>query len=163
MGRMELLSGLEDGNAKVRQETLSRLQGTVVELSVSAEGSKVVQRAFEVAHEGEEQKSLAEELKKRILYLAASQHGSEVLQTCLEVMRPADASFIVSEFSGYAVAAACSKPGHKVLCKVLECLPSVYTAALVSELMNAVPFLCSSMCGRQVIMHLIDYSTEQQR
>jgi len=161
--RMELLSGLEDDNVKVRQETLIRMQGAVVELSVSAEGCDVVQRAFEVANEVEEQKSLARELKKHVLHLAASEYGSKVLQTCLEVLGPSDAAFIVSKLSGYAVATACSEPGHEVLCRVLECLPSVYTAALVSELMNAVPFLCSSRCGRRVIMHMIDFSEQEQR
>jgi hypothetical protein len=161
--RTELLNLLEDDDEEVQREGLRRLQGAVVELSLTEEGCEVVQRAFQVAHVGEEQKSLARELKKHVLQLSTSWYASEVLQTCLEVMRPADASFIVSELSGYSVATACSEPGHEVLCRVLEYLPSAHTAALVAELMNAAQFLCSSECASKVIMHLIDYSPQEQR
>jgi len=161
--RTELLNLLEDDDASVQREGLRRLEGAVVELSVSEEGCEVVQRAFEVARVGEEQTSLVRELKKHVLELAASQYGCEVLQTCLELMRPADASFIVSELCGYAVAISCSEPGHEVICRVLEYLPSAHTAALVAELMNAVQFLTVNEYASKVILTLIDYSPQEQR
>lgn len=133
------------------------LRGLVCELSVSANGYKVVQHALETAR-GEEQASLLREMRGTIRHLASSLHGAEVLQTCLKVLRPKQVKFIAAELVGSAAELACSQAGQAVLCRILERMPATCIAPLLDELTMSVFALCHHPYAIQVVSHLLDYS-----
>merc|ERR1712187_927164 len=115
MGKLLEKFDLEEGG-------VACLQGVVVELAVSACGYEAVQQAFGMAR-GEDQAILLGEIRGHVRHLASSLYGAEVLQTCLQLMRPAAVSFIATELIGVAARVARSAVGHAVLCRIFEYLP----------------------------------------
>jgi hypothetical protein len=108
---------------------------------------------------GAEQEMFVQELRGHVRQLANCPHGSEVLQCCLEVMRPSLVSFIAAELVGVASTTACSDNGWGVLCRILEFLPRTQTTALVAELLNDAPKLLRHEHAKLVMRHVYTYGT----
>eukprot|EP00928_Gymnodinium_smaydae_P043623 TRINITY_DN29192_c0_g1_i1.p1 TRINITY_DN29192_c0_g1~~TRINITY_DN29192_c0_g1_i1.p1 ORF type:complete len:297 (+),score=51.60 TRINITY_DN29192_c0_g1_i1:69-959(+) len=159
----ELLEQLRSQDKTVRKETFMRMEGAIAQLAKSPHGSVVVQRALDVAKRGSEQEDIVEELHGNVRTLARSPYGSAVLEVCLEVLHPSTASFIVDELRGVAFHAARLEEGHRVLCGIIEQLPSVQAAPLVAELLFRAHDLSYDTWGADVLRHVFDYGTDEQK
>jgi len=106
---------------------------------------------------GKEKESLLCEIRGNVRHLATSDFGTEVLQTCLELMCPKEVSFIARELSGVASIMAHSEAGLAVLCRILEYLPFRYTGPLLQELHMSLLQLSCHPCASHIVSHLIDY------
>lgn len=158
-----LLTQLESPDTHVRKAALLEISGLVLVLSLTSEGSEVVQRALEVARCGEEQEMLATELHGHVKELASSAYGSEVLQSCLEVMKPECCRFIPAELTWHAVTFAVQEHGCEVLCRLVEHMVGQEMQVLINELMQQCLLLCQDDFGNAVVQHLIEYGSQSQQ
>ena len=126
----ELLEQMEADDHSSRRAALCLIKGQALRLSKTLRGSRVIERALEIARRGEEQESLITELRGHVLELALSLPGSKVLQSCLELLPPHQAHFIVSEIENDASNVALEDHGYGVprgyvgerfLCGLLFC------------------------------------------
>lgn len=161
----ELLAQLdaEEGLADEIRSALARLEGVVVELALREDGCEVVQRALEVASSGAEQEMLVSELRGHVRTLVASPYGSDVLRTCLEVLTPALAAFVVEELDGVWPDVARSEWGHRVACKALEELTDVQTASFVAQLTGDAAALCCDAWASSVLERVLELGTLAQQ
>ena len=67
-----------------------------------------------MARRGDEQDSIVQELRGNVPALAVSPHGSEVLQSCLELLPPQKSGFIAQELCGHAAEVAQHAHGREV-------------------------------------------------
>jgi len=162
-----LLQQLEaaESDSGARFDALERLEGAVFQLSLSWDGCLVVQQAFQAAKAGKEQDMLASELhgQAHIHHLVQTPTGCEVLQTCLEYVRPEAASFIAEALRGVASRVARLEDGSQVLCRIFEHLPSAVTAPLMHELIERARLLCYHTQGNLVLRHVLEYGTPEQQ
>mmetsp|Transcript_41344 Transcript_41344/g.109533 ORF Transcript_41344/g.109533 Transcript_41344/m.109533 type:complete len:338 (-) Transcript_41344:198-1211(-) len=157
-----LLAQLDSDSEDVRRGALRPLAGFVRQLSLTDRGYEVIQRALEVARCGAEQEALTAELHTHVLELAASESGSEVLQSCLAFLPPARVQFIVSEIAGVSRYVAQHPSGHEVLCRILEFLSPVQAAPVVDALVTSdgvVAELCTNEYGQAVLASLLEYGS----
>merc|ERR1712187_180244 len=103
-------------------------------LALKNEGSRLVQKALEVA-DVTEQCLLVKRLRGHVLRAATAAHANHVIQKCIEVMYPPRLEFIIDELRGHAVHVAETRCGCRVLERVLEHCPGSQTTSLVEELM----------------------------
>lgn len=158
-----LVAQLEGPDIEMRKTALLELDGLVLVLSLTSEGSQVVQRALEVARCGEEQEMLAVELYGHVQELSSSPHGSEVLQSCLEVMKPESCRFIPGELQGHAVTVACQEHGCEVLCRLVEHMVGQEMESLMKELLQHCTLLCQDEFGNAVVEHILEYGSPSQQ
>jgi len=157
-----LLAQLDSDSEDVRRGALRPLVGFVRQLSLTDRGYEVIQRALEVARCGAEHEALTAELHTHVLELAASESGSEVLQSCLAFLPPARVQFIVSEIAGVSRYVAQHPSGHEVLCRILEFLSPVQAAPVVDSLVTSdgvVAELCTNEYGQAVLASLLEYGS----
>jgi hypothetical protein len=159
----DLLTGLESSSAEARNSALRELDGLILVLSLLPEGSDVVRCALEVARCGNEQQMLAMELYGHVQELASSPHGSEVLQSCLELMKTETARFIPAELLNVAASVATQEHGSEVLCRLVEHLPAQETSSLIKEVLQHCASLCQNEFGNRVVQHILEYGNPSQQ
>lgn len=151
-----------------RQTLLSELltptdaSPSVWQLACSAGGTRVVQKAFEVANTSE-RIALALQLKGHVREAITSPHANHALQKCIEVIQPERLDFVLSEIMGLAVTAARHRYGCRVLERLLEHCPSEQTASLVDEVLVGAAQLCRHTFGNFVVQHILEHGTLEQR
>eukprot|EP00450_Noctiluca_scintillans_P034256 CAMPEP_0194538314 /NCGR_PEP_ID=MMETSP0253-20130528/77806_1 /TAXON_ID=2966 /ORGANISM="Noctiluca scintillans" /LENGTH=239 /DNA_ID=CAMNT_0039384415 /DNA_START=42 /DNA_END=761 /DNA_ORIENTATION=- len=144
-----VLAMMDSADAKKRRFAMLELRQLVVQCSLSERGREVVQRALQVARRGDEQDSIVQELHGNVPALAVSPHGSEVLQSCLELLPPQKSGFIAQELCGHAAAVAQHAHGREVLRQVLDLLLTSQTEQLLKEVLQDVPQLCEDPADRK--------------
>lgn len=154
-----MISWLLDGDAEERNYAMGQITGLVWQLCVSQHGSRVVQKAFEVA-DSEEQFALAAQLKGRVREASKSPHANYVLQKCIELLPPERVQFMVEELSGRAVVTARHRFGCRILQRLIEHCPSWQTSDLIAEVMTDAHRLCRHPFGNFVLQHILEHGTE---
>lgn len=155
-----MIAQLEE--ASTRAEALELLGLRAWEMSCSAAGTRVVQKALEVA-DTPERVALAEQLQGHVKEAFASPHANHVLQKCIELIPPERLSFLLAEMHGSAVAAARHRYGCRVLERLLEHCPSEQTAPLIEEVLSGAPQLCRHTFGNFVVQHILEHGTPEQK
>jgi len=112
-----------------------------------------------------ERVALASGLRGHILSAVQSKHANHVVQTIIELMPVAQASFIVDELKDAPFDIARHIFGCRVLCRILEHLsPSdSSTIELVDEVFKTIEDLCNHCFGSFVVRHLLEYGLPQHR
>lgn len=106
---------------------------------------------------------LAVELYGHVRELSSCPHGSEVLQACLEVMKPECCCFIPGELIGHAVTFACHEHGCEVLCRLIEHIIGQEMESLMKELLQHCALLCEDVFGNTVVQHMIEYGSQSHQ
>ncbi|CAK9104676.1 Maternal protein pumilio, partial [Durusdinium trenchii] len=171
-----LIAQLEE--ASTRAEALELLGLRAWAMSCSAAGTRVVQKALEVAvrartldgaHQPQrrdgtaaekdtpERVALAEQLQGHVKEAFASPHANHVLQKCIQLIPPERLGFLLAEMHGSAVAAASHRYGCRVLERLLEHCPSEQTAPLIEEVLSGAPQLCRHTFGNFVVQHILEH------
>lgn len=114
----ELMAALSAGG-EVCRDAIAELQGSVLEMSLAADGCRTVQQALDVGNR-EELAEIVSELCGHVRRLINSRHGNYVIQKVVEVMPLARCSFVIEELRGVGAATARHKFGCRVLCRLLE-------------------------------------------
>jgi len=153
---------LTEGDAEERSYAMGQITGLLWPLCVSQHGSRVVQKAFEVA-DPEEQILLADQLKGRVREASKSPHANYVLQKCIELLPPERVEFVVDELSGRSVVTARHRFGCRILQRLIEHCPSRQTSDLVVEVMTDADRLCRHPFGNFVLQHILEHGTNVQQ
>jgi len=145
-----------------RAEVLELLWSSAWSMSCSPGGTRVVQKALEVA-DTPERMALAEQLRGHVKEAFASPHANHVLQKCIELIPPERLGFVLAEMQSHTVAAARHRYGCRVLERLLEHCPTEQTAPLVEEVLAGAPQLCRHTFGNFVVQHVLEHGTVAQK
>jgi len=118
-GPQKLLEAFNSGTESRVREGIAALRGRVVELSLQPHGTRVVQRALELAT-AEEQLDIASELRGFCVRLAQNMHGNHVLQRLCEVMPKSRLGFMCDELVSDIAGIATNEFGCRVLQRLIE-------------------------------------------
>lgn len=154
-----MISQLE---SSAKSEVLEMLRTSTWTMSCTAGGTRVVQKALEVA-DTPQRVALAEQLQGHVKEAFVSPHANHVLQKCIELIPPERLGFLLSEMRGHAVVAARHRYGCRVLERLLEHCPSEQTAPLIEEVLAGAPQLCRHTFGNFVVQHVLEHGTAQQK
>jgi len=157
-----MVAWLTDGDAKDRSFAIEQITLLFRSLCATQEGSRVVQKTFELA-DHEEQLGLARQLDGHVKEYSRCPHGNHVLQKAIELLPTEDVQFIVDELSGRAVVTARHKFGCRILQRLIEHCPSWQVSALINEVMSDADRLCRHPFGNFVLQHILEHGTENQR
>jgi len=157
-----MVAWLTDGDAKDRSFAIEQITLLFRSLCATQEGSRVVQKTFELA-DHEEQLRLARQLDGHVKEYSRCPHGNHVLQKAIELLPTEDVQFIVDELSGRAVVTARHKFGCRILQRLIEHCPSWQVSALINEVMSDADRLCRHPFGNFVLQHILEHGTENQR
>jgi len=120
-------------------------------------GSKALCEAISCSPSGPCQEALAQTLHGRVLELAGTPCGSEVLRTCVRCLPSPTYNFILKELEGRGAQAARHAYAHKVLCTIFETAPLGHAAVLVAEVIGCCEStvdLCKNRFGSRVFATL---------
>lgn len=135
---------------------------SVLALSSTASGSRILQQAVDVAHMRHHE-ALVRQLRGKVWEVSGNPHGNHVVQRYIAVMAPELVQFVVDELSGRAVAAAQHRTRCRVLERLLEHCPRPRTAGLVEELLTRAVMLSRHRFGNFVVQHVLEHGTPDQR
>lgn len=151
-----VLSQMHAGGCE-RQSALTELESLCF---ANRTTSKAAQLALQQASSSDAI-ALAKALRGHVRSAVQSKHANYVLQTIIEVTPPACASFIVDELKGFARKIARQQFGCRVLCRLLEHLPtddqSNFSELFDEILKEDVHELCRNEFGSYVVRHLLEF------
>lgn len=157
-----MISWLMDGDVEERNYAMGQITGLLWQLCVSQHGSRVVQKALELAN-SEEQFAMAAQLKGHVREASKSPHANYVLQKCIELLPPERVQFVVEELSGRAVVTARHRFGCRILQRLIEHCPSWQTSDVIAEVMTDAQRLCRHPFGNFVVQHILEHGTGLQK
>jgi len=133
-----------------------------------ASANKVSSRAVQYLLEKlpmKDQVALVTALHGHVRNAINSPYANYVVQKVVELMTPAQASFIIEELLGNAGAVARHRFGCRVLCRVLEhcSMGNEHVTALVDEILSDTPALCRHTFGNYVMQHVLEFGAPEQR
>jgi len=134
-----------------------RLDGVIPQLAADSDGCEVVHNALDVAKSREDKEMIVRSLWWDVRILIASPYGCEILQSCAEILSPNLVGFIAMELVGSASAMACMEEKHRIICTLLECLPSSVITPIVAELSRDVVRLSCNAWANSVVEQLLEY------
>jgi len=131
----------------------------VLQLTLSPNGTHVIQKAFEVTG-GETQIKLSHCLLGRARQLLDSHHGNHVLQKMIVVMPPHAVEFIFHElslFPGGWAGVVRHRFGCRVAERLLEHCEAGLTAPIVAAVVADIDSLSRHPFANYVIQHILEY------
>lgn len=135
----------------------------IVDLSLSSNGTLVVQAAIEVAT-AEDQEKLIYCLQKHIRRLLDSPHGNFVLQKIVVMMPPYAVQFVLSELSNFGwVAVAKHRYGCRIEQRVLEHCNETLTTPLVDALLAVLDSAAKHPFANYVVQHILEHGSPRHR
>eukprot|EP00933_Yihiella_yeosuensis_P018106 TRINITY_DN14998_c0_g1_i1.p1 TRINITY_DN14998_c0_g1~~TRINITY_DN14998_c0_g1_i1.p1 ORF type:complete len:638 (-),score=145.32 TRINITY_DN14998_c0_g1_i1:401-2314(-) len=156
----KLLAQLND--ADERSALMAEISMSAWSMACTAGGTRVVQKAMEVATNAE-RIAIAEQLRGHVKEALASPHANHVLQQCIELIAPERMNFVLTEMQGHVVTAARHRYGCRVLERLLEHCPTEQTQPLIDEVLDCSAQLCRHTFGNFVIQHVLEHGTPSQR
>jgi len=158
-----IIKELSVGDAATRQSALEWVMESAWLLANSYEGSRIVQKAFDVAHAAD-QVMLRQSLRGHVMEALRSPHANHVLQKCIEVTPASQLHFVADEMQGNVALAA----KHRYGCRILERLIEHHCAALpIEALMDEIVAEASSLCRHSfanfVVQHVLEHGSSRQK
>jgi len=158
-----LLTQLQIGGTE-RQSALTEFESLCFANEAT---SRAVQLALKQASSCDSVALAKAALRGNVRSAVQSKHANFVLQTIIEVTPPACASFIVDELMGFARKAARQQFGCRVLCRLLEHLPTSDNSSFIhlfdEILAEDVNELCCNEFGSYVARHLLEFGLPQHK
>jgi len=150
---------LETSDTAERESIITWLQPAVLDLALSANGTRVIQKALELSGR-ETQIKLSHCLHGRVRQLLDSHHGNHVLQKSIVVMPPHAVQFIFHELSFYRggwAGVACHRFGCRVVERLLEHCDAELTAPIVEAVVADIDSLSKDPFANYVVQHILEY------
>merc|ERR1719387_1378260 len=160
-----IISQLEVCNHVQRSRIIAWLQPVMLNLTLSENGCRVIQKALEVAG-GEDRTSLVEILHGLVLDLVESPYGNYVLQKSIEVMPPNQLQFVLDElsvFEGGWVGLAKHRFGCRVAQRLLEHAPEDMIYPLAEAIAGEAEVLARHQFANYVVQHILEYGCQTHR
>jgi pumilio RNA-binding family len=157
------LQQLSSDDSFSQQSVIKWVVGTAWDLANTYKGSRLVQKAFEVAR-GVDQVALRDMLKGRILVALQSPHANHVLQKCIELTPAAQLNFVIDELRGNAVFVARHRYGCRILERLFEHLcAELPTNGLMDEVVAEAAPLCRHSFANFVVQHVLEHGSPGQK
>jgi pumilio RNA-binding family len=156
---------LESANSLERKSIIEWLTPAVVDLSLSKNGTTVIQTAIKHGS-SEDQERLGRCLRGHVLQLLESPHGNFVLQQSVLSMPPHAVKFILNElsrFPGSWAGVAKHRFGCRIAERVLEHCSEELTAPLVKSVLNDISATSKSLFANYVVQHILEHGAALQR
>jgi hypothetical protein len=150
---------LESSSTSKRAAILSWMKPAVLDLALSANGTRVIQKALELTG-GETQIMLSYCLHGRVRQLLDSHHGNHVLQKSIVMMPPHAVQFIFHELSFYRggwAGVACHRFGCRVVERLLEHCAAALTAPIVAAVVADIDSLSMHPFANYVVQHILEH------
>jgi len=150
---------LESSSVEKRAAIITWLQPAVLVLALSANGTRVIQKAIEVTG-GETQIKLSLCLHGHARQLLHSHHGNHVLQACIVMMPPHAVQFILHElsfFPGGWAGVVRHRFGCRVVERLLEHCESDLTLPIVAAVAAEIDSLARHPFANYVVQHILEY------
>merc|ERR1719171_3112790 len=131
----------------------------VIELALSANGTRIIQKALEVSG-SETQMRLSQCLHGYAGKLLHSHHGNHVLQACISMMPPHAVQFIFHElsfFPGGWAGVVRHRFGCRVVERLLEHCESDLTLPIVAAVAADIDSLSRHPFANYVVQHILEY------
>jgi len=133
-------------------------------LSCTAGGSRLLQRALDMAGVEEEAKALlVEPMKHSVWHSSLSPHGNHVLQKLITTMYPHRVRFIADAFKSRAFEAAQHQMQSRILERLLECCPPDMTTGIVEEVMKHSSALLRHEFGNFVMQAVLEHGSPMHK
>jgi len=156
-GRAARAAELLDGGSRWEQQAaVAWLADAAVELSLSKRGSRVVQRALEVAS-GPARCLLVARLRPRAPELVTSPHGNFVLAKMVEVLPSPSITPVLVALAGRGAELARHQYGCRVLERIMEHCLEEQKGALVEEILADAHQLCRHRYGNFVVQSVLEH------
>mmetsp|Transcript_74357 Transcript_74357/g.135884 ORF Transcript_74357/g.135884 Transcript_74357/m.135884 type:complete len:431 (+) Transcript_74357:68-1360(+) len=153
---------LESSCRPEQRVQLEAIIEVVRELALSRHGTRVVQKALEVAF-GADRDALLAALRPHVIELYESPHGNYVLSKAVEVLPRNKIAFIVSALLGQGLHVAKHRNGCRVICRLIEHCSEDEAGALLDELIPEAEFLARHQYGNYTISTLFEHGSEPRR
>jgi len=150
---------LESASVEKRAAIITWMQPVVLALALSANGTRVVQKAIELTG-GETQMRLSQCLHGYAGKLLHSHHGNHVLQACISMMPPHAVQFIFHElafFPGGWAGVVRHRFGCRVVERLLEHCEPELTVPIVAAVAAEIDSLARHPFANYVIQHILEY------
>jgi len=150
---------LNNGNRAKCEAIVEWMIPAALELALSANGTRLIQRAFEVTG-SETQIKLSQCLHGYARRLLDSHHGNHVLQKCIERMPPHSVQFIYHELSFYRggwAGVACDRFGCRVVERLLEHSAPEMITPIVAAVVAEIDWLSKHPFANYVVQHILEY------
>jgi pumilio RNA-binding family len=151
---------LDSANVTKRRAINTWLQPAAVDLALSANGTRVIQKAFEMTG-GESQINLSRRFHGTVRHLLDSHHGNHVLQKMIEMMPAHGVHFILEElnvFPGGWADIVKHRFGCRVVQRLLEHCDSKFTAPIVAAVVVDIETFSKHPFANYVVQHILEYS-----
>jgi len=163
--KLNLLQQIEKGGQATHSAVESILHD-VVRMSMEPFGCRVVQAALDVASSAQKEQ-LVSKLHGHVQHLIGSPNGNFVIQKVVEVLPALSYAFVPEELRSFASETAMHRFGCRVLCRLVEHIPSSgvsgFTAMLIEELMLDVDMLVRHNFARHVMELILEHGTDAHR
>lgn len=156
---------LENANVTKRRAINTWLQPAAVDLALSANGTRVIQKAFEMTG-GEYQINLSRCFHGRVRHLLDSHHGNHVLQKMVEMMPSHGVHFILHELaalSGGWAGVIKHRFGCRVVQRLLEHCDSELTASIVAAVVVDIEMFSKHPFANYVVQHILEYAPADRK
>jgi len=151
---------LETSSQAKREAIITWMQPSVLDLALSANGTRVIQKALEMSG-GEAQIKMSYCFHGRVRQLLDSHHGNHVLQKSIVMMPPHAIQFILHElswFRGGWAGVACHRFGCRVVERLLEHCGAELTAPIVAAVVAEIDSLSRHPFANYVVQHILEYT-----
>lgn len=150
---------LESSSHAKRAAIVAWMQPVVMDLALSANGTRIIQKALEVTG-GETQIMLSLCMHGCVRKLLDSHHGNHVLQKSIVMMPPHAVQFIFHELSFYRqgwAGVVCHRFGCRVVERLLEHCDAALTAPIVAAVVADIDSLSRHPFANYVVQHILEY------
>ena len=149
------------GGAADRSVLLELITRSLMQMAITPNGSRVVQKAFEVANISE-RVALAEQLRGHVWEACVSPHANHVLQRCIVLAPTACVGFVLEELESNALDAARHRFGCRIIERLIEQGPCPRITKLMDNILGDAPRLCQHKFGNFVIQHVLLHGNTEQ-
>lgn len=156
---------LEMGNSSECSKIIEWLLPVAIDLSLSVNGTKVIQMAMKVGC-AEDQERLLQCMRGRVRQLLDSHHGNFVLQQSVHSMPPHAVKSILDELSHYPggwAALAKHRFGCRVAERVLEHCSDELTRPLVDAVCADIDATSRNPFANYVVQHILEQQPQHRR
>lgn len=152
----EYIARLEASSKDKKTQLVHQVREAVMPLALSKYGTRIVQKAIEVASQ-KDLATIVDALEHHIEELLESPHGNYVVQKIVEVLPSAQLTFVVERLQGQGVSLAQHRFGCRVLERLIEHCDKQQLGRLVDEIVDKSAELVVHNFGNFVIQHMLQY------
>jgi len=143
------------------------LAGQVWELAKEANGSRQVQEAIDNASNDDERAAIACQLHGHVWQALECRNANHVLQKMISSMRPQAVQFVIDEIMSHGPGSGAHVARHIFGCRVIERLLEhcnlEQVRALVEDVLDFGPQLCTDQYGNFVVQHVLEFGRDDHK